>query len=118
MLGAFQIDDRDLAAHVLVTFPAAHRIVLFGAHPRDDTHAKRELDLLVVTPTRLRPRVRSALLRKGLQVLSANFKLIVVTPEEFERLRAVPDGVVARALKEGLTLHEDGSSLAGGARDV
>src|ERR1041384_6294113 len=99
MLGTFQIDDRDLAAQVLATFPAAHRIVLFGARPRDDTHAKRELDLLIVTPTRLRPRLRSDLLRKGLQVLNANFKLIVVTPDEFERLRTVPDGVVARALR-------------------
>ena len=101
-----QISNRDLANRVLAAFPGTRRIVLFGMHLPDEAHPNREIDLLVVTPTALRPTLRSALLRKVLKEFHVSFKLLVVTPDEFERLRNVPDGVVARALVEGTTLHE------------
>ena len=103
---AAQLSIEDLTTRVLSTFPRARRVIFFGSRARGQALADSDVDLLVVTPTTLRPVARGAQLRKALRDFDASFDLLVLTPEEFERLRGFRSGVVARALAEGTTLHE------------
>lgn len=96
----------NVTSRVLATFPEARRVVLFGSRAREQAAPDSDFDLLIVTPTTLRPAARGALLRKALRDLDASFDLLVVTPEEFEQLRGFKSGIVARALAQGTTLHE------------
>jgi uncharacterized protein len=95
----------DLSRFVRAAFPEARLIVLFGSRARGDARSDSDFDLLVVTPTALRPAARGAHLRKALREVDASFDLVVLTPDEFEKVRDWKSGVVARALAEGTTLH-------------
>lgn len=103
MTAAFTIED--VTSRVLATFPEARRVILFGSRARQRAAPDSDFDLLIVTPTTLRPAARGALLRKALSDLEGSFDLLVVTPDEFEQLRGFRSGIVARAVAEGTTLH-------------
>ena len=91
---------------ILSVFPATRRILLFGSHARGTAVAESDYDLLVVTPTPLHPADRVAAVLAKLWDLDGPFDVVVVTPEELERLRTWTSTVVYRALTEGLVLHE------------
>jgi predicted nucleotidyltransferase len=95
----------DLCRLVRVAFPETRLVVLFGSQARGESRTDSDFDLLVVTPTDLRPAARGARLRKVLREVDASFDLLVLTPDEFEKVRGFKSGVVARALAEGTTLH-------------
>jgi predicted nucleotidyltransferase len=79
------------------------RAILFGSAARGDVHEGSDLDVIVVKRTALpfveRPRALLESLPAGLSV-----DALVYTPEEFDRLRRDPRGVVASALAEGVEL--------------
>jgi predicted nucleotidyltransferase len=95
----------EITSRTLEVFPSAEAIILFGSRARGAATPDSDLDLLVVTPTSLRPAKRSARLRQALRGLDTSFDLIVITPEESAGLRGLASGVVARALTEGTVLH-------------
>jgi predicted nucleotidyltransferase len=95
----------DITSRTLAVFPGAQRIILFGSRGRGTATPESDFDLLVVTPTELRPPVRTARLRQALRGLDASFDLIVVTPEEFGVVRGFASGVVGRAVAEGTVLY-------------
>lgn len=95
----------NLSRLVRAAFPETRLLVLFGSQARGQALADSDFDLLVVTPTELRPAARGAHLRRVLREIDASFDLLVLTPEEFEQVREIKSGVVARALAEGTTLH-------------
>ena len=91
---------------ILRVFPDTRQILLFGSHARGTADAGSDYDLLVVTPTALHPAERVAAILRELWGLTGPFDVLVVTPEELERLRSWTSTVVYRALREGQVLHE------------
>ena len=95
----------EVVSRTLGVFPLAKTVVLFGSRSRGDGRADSDYDIMVVTPTTLRPAQRGALLRAALRGLDASFDLVIVTPEELERRRTWRSTVIARAIEEGTVLH-------------
>ncbi len=87
-------------------FPATKRVILFGSHSRGTATLQSDYDLLVVADTPLSPAERIVRLRLALLPVEAAFDLLVVTPAEFERLRAWTSSIVSQAAREGRVLHE------------
>lgn len=96
----------EIVARVLRVFPATRSVVLFGSHARGTERADSDIDLLVVVPTELRPAERGARIGEALWDLGVATDIVVVTPEELERLREWRSSVVAHAIREGRVLHE------------
>lgn len=99
-------ETRAIVEAILRVYPAARGIYLFGSRARRTHTPDSDWDILIVTPTDAPPAVRGARARMALTEFDAGFDLIVVTPEEFEKLRGWPSSVVYRALSEGECLHE------------
>lgn len=87
-------------------FPMVERVLLFGSRARGDARTDSDYDLLVVTPTTLTGAERSVPLRLALRGLGASFDLIVVSTEEFDRLRASGGWWPREVLREAVVLHE------------
>jgi len=99
-------DLQDITRRLLAVFPEATRIVLFGSRSRGGARADSDVDLLIVTPSDLRPVQRGARARLALYGTGMAYDLIVLTPDEYARERAFVGGVVATAAEEGRVLHE------------
>jgi len=91
---------------VLSVYPTAERILLFGSRAAGNHRVDSDYDLLVVSPTRLRPARRGAALRLALRQIDASFDIVVVTPEEFREMSTMRSSVVSTAISQGRTLHE------------
>jgi len=98
--------EEAIVGRVMGAFPAARRVVLFGSRAKGNASPESDYDVLVVTPTPLAPAARGAKLRTLLRGLGVAFDLVVVTPEEYERLRQWKSTVVSHAVREGRILHE------------
>lgn len=98
--------SEEITRRLLDAFPTAQRIILFGSRARETHDPQSDFDLLLVAPTDLAPAARAARARGALRDIRASFDIVVVTPEEFDRLRSWKSSVVARASREGRVLHE------------
>lgn len=101
-----EIGTKSIIEAVLQVFPQVRRIVLFGSRARRSAAPDSDWDLLVVTPSDLAPAARGARLRLALVGSKVSSHLVVVTPEEYDRLRSWSSSVVARAVEEGESLYE------------
>ena len=99
-------DLNDITARLLAVFPQATRIVLFGSRARGSAREDSDVDLLIVTPSELRPMQRGVKARLALYGTGLAFDLIVLTPDEYAREKEFAGGVVATAAGEGRVLHE------------
>ena len=91
---------------LLKAFPDARRIILFGSRARDSHDPESDFDLLIVAATALSPTERGTRARMALRGIHAPFDIVVVTPEEFDRLRKWKSTVVAHADRSGKIIHE------------
>jgi predicted nucleotidyltransferase len=90
---------------ILAVFPRAERVVLFGSRARGTARPDSDVDLLVVVPTSLSRAERGAQVRLALRDFHVGFDIIVLTPEEWSRLRTWTSTVVAQADSDGQVLH-------------
>ncbi len=85
--------------------PAA--VILFGSQARGTADERSDVDLLVVYP--LKPgedRVAVWLeMERSLWGLRLGRDIVLMTPEEYERLKNLPGTVASYAFKEGKVLH-------------
>lgn len=84
-----------LAAPVLRA-AGAERAVAFGSFARGTADGFSDLDLAVVLPTDLLPIERGNLLRALFEALPVGLDLLVYTPDEFARVRALVERLEPR----------------------
>ena len=81
------------------------KVILFGSHARGDGTADSDVDLLVVMPVAGSKRARQVAIRCALDDIRVPKDIVVVTPEEAERLRDIVGTIVRPALREGRELY-------------
>lgn len=83
------------------------RVILFGSHARDETHADSDLDLLVVQATApSQPRWRAEAALRAALPSAVPMDLFLVDAEEFDRKRDLLGTLVHTAVLEGVTVYE------------
>ncbi|AUB83821.1 nucleotidyltransferase domain-containing protein [Candidatus Thiodictyon syntrophicum] len=109
--GVIDVDRiaRDII-NATVAAVAPERIVLFGSRARGDAGPDSDLDLLVVSRDSFTPqRTRQGELRRIRQALRA-FRLpvdvLLYSSDEIDAWRQSPNHVIARSLREGITVYE------------
>jgi predicted nucleotidyltransferase len=95
-----------IVQRVLGVFPKARKVLLFGSRATGSAAPDSDYDLLVVARTDLSPARRGAAVRLALRGIDASFDVLVVTPEEYDRLVRWKSSVVYRAATEGKVLHD------------
>ena len=80
-------------------------VIVFGSLARGEVGPDSDIDLLVVMPFAGSRRASSARILRALALFDAPKDVMVVTPEEFNRLRDVADSLVYPAVREGRILH-------------
>ncbi len=110
-LGVIDVDQiaRDII-NATVAAVAPERIVLFGSRARGDAGPDSDLDLLVVARDSFTPQhTRQGELRRIRQALRA-FRLpvdvLLYSSDEIDAWRKSPNHVIARSLREGITVYE------------
>ncbi|MBF0136812.1 MAG: nucleotidyltransferase domain-containing protein [Magnetococcus sp. DMHC-1] len=99
----------DAMVRAIVAAVQPERIVLFGSLARGDERADSDVDLLVIEgepfgPSRSRFH-EIARLERAMGTIPLATDILVYSTEEVKRLQTSPNHVVARALREGITLH-------------
>jgi len=94
----------------IVETAAPERVILFGSHATGEARPDSDVDFLVVEsapfgPGRVRRREMARLWR-ALARFAVPKDLLVYSRDEYERYRASPHHIVARACREGITLYE------------
>lgn len=84
----------------------ADRVVLFGSYAQGVATDDSDVDLLVVAETALPPRKRYGAVRRLVADCPAAFDIIVKTPQEYARSRAVVNTIVYFAEKSGRVIYE------------
>ena len=97
---------QEVRDRLIRAFPGVRKILLFGSRARGREEAASDYDLLVVVPSKRSPVDRGTRARLALADMPAAFDIVVVTPEELDRLRHWRSSVVSHALREGIVLHE------------
>jgi len=82
------------------------RIILFGSHARGTAEPDSDVDLLVVMHVNGPKRAKRLEIRAPLSGVGLAKDIVVVTPEEVERLRNFPGTIIRPALQEGKVLYE------------
>jgi predicted nucleotidyltransferase len=102
------VDKRTLqeATRRLVNGFSPQRIILFGSQARGTADARSDVDLLVVLPVHGRRRRLIVEMDRALNGLGIARDIVVLTPREFERDRAIPGTVARPAAAEGRVLYE------------
>ena len=80
-------------------------IILFGSRARGEARADSDVDLLVVWRDENPPAFRAAEVRRGIGRQSLPMDVAVVTPREFDSLRARRAHIVGIAAREGIFVH-------------
>ena len=84
------------------------QIILFGSHARGTAGPDSDVDLLVVMPLK-NPRREKRNMELAMRLAVHDIKypkdIIVVTPSEMERQKAIPGTIVRPALLEGKTVY-------------
>jgi uncharacterized protein len=94
------------ATRRLVQRFAPDKIILFGSQARGTADARSDVDLLVVCSLERRRRDLMVAMDLALDGLGIARDIIVLTPEEYERDRAIPGTVARPASLEGRVLYE------------
>jgi uncharacterized protein len=95
-----------IVERIISTYPDVQKVVLFGSCATGVYRPDSDFDLLVVVESNLSPARRAAQLRLAFAGINASFDLLVVTPDEYRRLRTWKSSVVHIADVEGRLLHE------------
>ncbi len=82
------------------------KIILFGSYAHGEATEESDVDLLVVAQTDLPPRDRFPAVSRLLADFPVAFDVIVKTPEEFRRWRAVVNHIVYFADNYGTVVYE------------
>lgn len=83
-----------------------HRIVLFGSRARGDAQPDSDVDLLVVMPVDGSVRAQAAAIDLALADRAFPLDLVVMTPEQFHRLRHSGATPAADAFQSGKVLYD------------
>ena len=94
----------EIARRLAEATPARSRVVLFGSHARGESHARSDVDVLVIEPSLTDPVQESVRLRRTLRGLGVPIDVVVLGSEEAERRSTVRGTVIERALREGRVL--------------
>jgi predicted nucleotidyltransferase len=100
--------DWDIARRMVekvVEVARPRRVIVFGSLARGETGPDSDIDLLVVMPFVGSRRAQAGRILRALAQFDAPKDVIVVTPEEFERLHDVAGSLVYPAVREGRVLH-------------
>ncbi len=81
------------------------KVIVFGSLARGEVGPDSDIDLLVVVPFVGSRRAQAGRILRALALFDAPKDVIVVTPEEFARLRDVAGSLVYPAVREGRVLH-------------
>ncbi|MGI8510886.1 MAG: nucleotidyltransferase domain-containing protein [Gemmatimonadaceae bacterium] len=82
------------------------RIVLFGSRARGTARPDSDIDLMVELETAARPVDRAFAVRRLFGLRYWSMDVVVYTPEEVVRLRAVPGSLMSTIDAEGRILYE------------
>lgn len=96
---------RRVAPHVR----RARKVIAFGSVARGDADDWSDLDLIIVSET-ARPFFERFKDFRGLYDVWPRLDLLIYTPDEFERMLAEENPLIARAVAEGVVLHEAAQS--------
>ena len=97
----------EIRKRILGVFPNVRRVVLFGSRAAGKSAPDSDFDIMVVAATRLTPAKRVAKLRASLTGLGYAFDLLVVTPNEYDRLKNWRSTAISWADRQGTVIHED-----------
>lgn len=81
------------------------RVILFGSHATGRGRPDSDVDLMVVVRDGNDVRATTVLLYRLLAGMGVPKDLVVVTAEDFERLKGIPGTVIYVAHREGRTLY-------------
>lgn len=100
---------RDIVATTVATV-APERVILFGSYARGDAGPDSDVDLLVVAGDPLIPvgqrQDELRRIRRALRGLRIPVDILLYAPEEIDAWRDSPNHVIARSLREGVTVYE------------
>ncbi len=83
-----------------------NRIVVFGSHARGEAGPDSDLDLFIEMETARRPPERAIEVSEVFGLRPWPMDIVVYTPEEVRRLRAVKGSFLSMIEKEGKVLYE------------
>jgi len=83
------------------------RIVLFGSHARGDADQESDLDLFIEMETSLRPPDRAIEVASVFGLHPWPMDILVYTPEEVKRLKAIHGTLLEEIESEGKVLYEE-----------
>ena len=82
------------------------RIVLFGSHARGDADQDSDLDLFIEMETARRPPERAIEISSAFGLHPWPMDILVYTPEEVRRLKAIHGTLLEEIEREGKVLYE------------
>lgn len=102
--GRVRKDISEMVKRIVERFQP-EQVILFGSHARGEARADSDVDLLVVMPVRGSKRATQLEIRKALHDIPVPKDVIVTTPDEFERRRAIAGTIERPAVREGRRLY-------------
>lgn len=94
--------------HTIVQRFHPRRLILFGSRARGESHSGSDTDLFIEMDTPLGRWQRSREVRSALGLMPASFDILVYTPDEVRRLRALDSALLADIEREGVVLYDAG----------
>jgi predicted nucleotidyltransferase len=98
-------DIEQLSRKIAANFDV-EKIILFGSYADGTAREDSDIDLLVVANIDVGPLERYGVVREVIGDFPAGFDIIVETPEEYVKWRAVVNHIVYFAEKYGKTIYE------------
>jgi predicted nucleotidyltransferase len=98
-------DVTEITKRIRSVLPQAVRVVLFGSRATGYARPDSDADILVVAPGEGSRAERGADVMMALRGFPYGFDVIVLTPQEWEKLRGWHSSVVAAAESEGKVLY-------------